>query len=309
MEKNGEQNLIDSLYSETIELYKKRKGFAFFITLFLKIYKKKDLSNQLLKIFREINENPNENEKNMDRKPFLKDYTSKFEAIDSEADELVKDLGSIEFYGVILSYLNYYDYEKFTSTVNKLFENKPEDLYEILLIYKDNFIYPIKQDLEFFKKFISYVIEKKEEKKDEIKNEKKVVEAQDKQMIEDVRKWGKNYFGTNKSLIYPMQINLDSRINNGNDNDLLVHVVKKVELDDQIVFFIQDSTDGCELHTYKYYDFIEENDVVRIRSYKMFDEKNLILNENGNILVVPHFSSCYKGLINELSKKFKQIKV
>ena len=165
LEKNGEENLIDSLYSETIELYKKRKGFAFFIILFLKIYKKKDLCNQLLKIFREINENPNENEKNMDRKPFLKDYTSKFEAIESEADELVKDYGSVELYGVILSYLNYYDYEKFTSTVNKLFENKPEDLYEILLIYKDNFKYPIKQDLEFFKKFISYVIEKKEEKK------------------------------------------------------------------------------------------------------------------------------------------------
>ena len=140
-------------------------------------------------------------------------------------------------------------------------------------------------------------------------NKQYILENQDKQLIDDLKKWGKNYFSNNKSLIYPLQINLESRIDNGNDHDLLVHVVKKVELDDQLVFFIQDGTDGCELHTYKYYDFIEENDIIRIRSYKMFDNKNLILNENGNILIIPHNSSCYKGLINELNKKLKQIKI
>ena len=173
LEKNGEENLIDSLYKETIVLYKKKKGFAFLILLFLKIYQKKDLCIELLTIFKELNENPKENEKNMDRKPFLKDYTSKFKEIASEADKLVDNYNSIEFYGVILSYLNYYDYEKFTLIIQKLFRNTPEDLYEILLIYKDNFKTPINQNLDFYKKFISYIIENKDEKKNEKKEEKK----------------------------------------------------------------------------------------------------------------------------------------
>ena len=109
-------------------------------------------------------------------------------------------------------------------------------------------------------------------------------------------------------MIYPYQIKLDSRLTDGNDKDLLVHVVKKVELDDQLVLFIQDETDGCELHTYKYYNFIQENDIIRVRAFKIFDNNNLILNEFGNILVIPQFSQCYKDIINSLTKKLKQVK-
>ena len=179
LEKIGNDSLIDCLYKETIELYKKKKGFSFLILLFLKIYKKKDLCIELMKIFKEINENPKENEKNMDRKSFLKDYTSKFETIMSESEELLKDYKSIEFYGIILCYLNYYDYKNFSLITKKLFKNTPEDLFEILLIYKDHFKYPIQQNLDFFIKFIGYIIEKKDEKKDENKEEKKE-EKQDK---------------------------------------------------------------------------------------------------------------------------------
>jgi hypothetical protein len=75
-----------------------------------------------------------------------------------------------------------------------------------------------------------------------------------------------------------------------------------------LVFFIQDTTDGCELHTYKYYDFIKENDVIRVRSYKVFDSDVLVLNEFGNILNVPTFSNYYKTFMNNLSKKLKENK-
>ena len=139
-------------------------------------------------------------------------------------------------------------------------------------------------------------------------NKKYTVEPQDKQIIENNKNWVKNYLNKDKALVYPYQVSLDSRINDGNDNDLLVHVVKKVELDDQLVLFIQDDTDGCELHTYKYYNFIQENDIIRIRAYKVFDNNNLIVNEFGNILILPEFSCCYKELINALTKKLKQIK-
>ena len=139
-------------------------------------------------------------------------------------------------------------------------------------------------------------------------NKKFIVESQDKQIIENNKNWVKNYLSKDKALIYPYQIKLDSRLNDGNNNDLLVHVVKKVELDDQLVLFIQDETDGCELHTYKYYNFIQENDIIRVRGYKIFDNNNLIINEFGNILVVPQLSYCHKELINALTKKLKQLK-
>ena len=164
LEKNGEEKNIDELYKETIELYSKKKGFTFMIILFLKIYQKKDLCPELLKIFKKINENPKDNEKNMDRKSFLKDYSSKFKSIKSEADTIIENnnYNFIEFYGIVLCYLNYYDYQNFSSIINELYNKQPENLYEILLIYNAHFKYPINQNLDFFNKFISYAIEKKE---------------------------------------------------------------------------------------------------------------------------------------------------
>jgi hypothetical protein len=138
-------------------------------------------------------------------------------------------------------------------------------------------------------------------------NKKFVTEQQDKTIIDNYKNWIKNYFNKDKSLSYPYQIKLEQRLTDGNDKDLLVHVVKKIELNDQLVLFIQDDTDGCELHTYKYYNFIQENDIIRIRAYKLFDNNTLVLNEFGNILVVPQYSNCYKEFVNALTKKLKQI--
>lgn len=134
------------------------------------------------------------------------------------------------------------------------------------------------------------------------------IEEQDKENIETYKAWSKNYLGKNKSLVYPYQIKLEERNEEGNDKDLLAHVVKKVETNDQIILFIQDETDGCELHTYKYYNFIKENDIIRVRAYKTFDNSSLILNEFGNILVLPQFSACYKEFYDRLSKRLKQLK-
>ena len=139
-------------------------------------------------------------------------------------------------------------------------------------------------------------------------NKKYTIEEQDKENIETYKAWSKSYLGKNKSLVYTYQIKLEERNEEGNDKDLLAQVVKKVELGDQIVLFIQDDTDGCELHTYKYYNFIKENDIIRVRAYKTFDNSSLILNEFGNILIVPQFSACYKEFYDKLAKKLKQLK-
>ena len=159
LKKKGKESIIDNLYKETIELYSKKKGFTFMIVLFLNIYEKKNLCSELMKIFKEINGNPKDNEKNMDRKSFLKDFLSQFKEIKTQADTIIKnnDYEPIEFYGILLCYFNYYDQETFASLLNK-FPQEPKILYEILLIYNAHFKYPINQNLDFLNKFIIYAI-------------------------------------------------------------------------------------------------------------------------------------------------------
>jgi len=83
-----------------------------------------------------MNGNPKDNEKNMDRKSNLKDYTSIFKEIIKEANKIIDDnkYNSVEFYGIILCYLNYYDYDNFSNILEELSTKKTKDLYEILLI-------------------------------------------------------------------------------------------------------------------------------------------------------------------------------
>ena len=158
LEKNGEKNIIDDLYKETIRLYEKKKSFVLLIILFLKIYKKKDLCNELLKIFKKMNEG------NIDKEQILEENLPKIKSIITEADEIIinNNYNCIEFYGIILCYLNYYDYDTFSLVINDLDNKKPEDLYEILLIYYAHFIRPINKNSEFFNKFISYAISNKD---------------------------------------------------------------------------------------------------------------------------------------------------
>ena len=133
-------------------------------------------------------------------------------------------------------------------------------------------------------------------------------EEQDKEIIDGIKKWEKEYLCKKNSLVYNLRVKLGDRNKEGNDKDLIVFVTKKVILNDQLVLFIQDESDGCELHTYKFFDYVKENDVIRIRKYKLFDNNNIVINEEGNIMIIPKESHCYEEMINGLSKKLKQIK-
>lgn len=161
-EEEKRESVIKKLYEDSIDLYENKKEFSFLISLFLKIYKNDELGPKLSEKFKKMNENLSV-KNNLDRKPYLKEYTSMFETIASEADEIIKKekYKKVEFYGIILSYLNYYDYQQFSILSKDLAYSKPDDFYEILLIYNNHFINPIKQNLEFFNKFIKYTIEKK----------------------------------------------------------------------------------------------------------------------------------------------------
>ena len=100
----------------------------------------------------------------MDRKKDLSNYLSAITKISSEADILIKNnkYDEINFYGILLSYLNYYDYENFNKYFKKLCEESCGTLYEILNIYYSNFLNQIIQDTKFFENFFEYTIKNKE---------------------------------------------------------------------------------------------------------------------------------------------------
>jgi hypothetical protein len=97
-------------------------------------------------------------------------------------------------------------------------------------------------------------------------------EPQDRHRIDNLRSWIRIHFNTKNSLFYGKEFKLLNRsLSTPGDNDVLVQIVQKKEFDDQVVFFVQDETDGCELHSFKYFNFLEINDIIRIRSFKVAD--------------------------------------
>ena len=88
-----------------------------------------------------MNENPKDIQKNNDRKDYLKNYIENFNDICSEAEKLIDSDEDyfINYYGIILCYLNHYNYNKFSDIVKKLSKSNPKKLYEIMLIFNEHF--------------------------------------------------------------------------------------------------------------------------------------------------------------------------
>ena len=107
---NNEENKKNLLFKDTIELFTIKKGFSFLVELFVEIYKNKDLCELLLVKF---NVNQKDIEKILDREPFLEKHKSIFNTIISETNNYNYD--EIEFYGILLCYLHFYDYEIFVN--------------------------------------------------------------------------------------------------------------------------------------------------------------------------------------------------
>ena len=163
LKENKEEAKIDTLYDEAITLYSKKKGFYLLISLFINIYEKQNLCPKLIEEFKKMNKEK-KNEKNMDRNEDLSSYLSAIIKIANDADTIIKNnkYNPINFYGILLSYLNYYDYENFNKYFKKIYKESNGVLYEILIIYYSNFLNKIIQDATFFEKFIEYAINNKE---------------------------------------------------------------------------------------------------------------------------------------------------
>lgn len=83
-----------------------------------------------------INKGKKVKETNMARKSYLKYYTSIFNQIISKSEKLIVDnnYNAIKFYGILLCYLNFYDYENFNFLLDKLYKKRPKDLFYLFTI-------------------------------------------------------------------------------------------------------------------------------------------------------------------------------
>ena len=81
------------------------------ISLFVQIYKDKDLCSSLIAKFKEMNNSSKGDEKNMDRNKDLWKYIESINDISSEADNLIKsnDYDPIQFYAIILLWVQQSD--------------------------------------------------------------------------------------------------------------------------------------------------------------------------------------------------------
>ena len=162
LEQNGEGEKINELYKDMVDLYSTKQNFSLLIPLFIKIYQNKDLCLYLFNIFIEVTTNAKKKKiyMKMNRETDLEKYKSQMNEIASEANELIdrNNYSFIEFYGIILCYLNLFNYAKFLLIFDELFKRKPEALYEILLNYYIYLVKPIKQNILFFNKFFIYTI-------------------------------------------------------------------------------------------------------------------------------------------------------
>lgn len=95
-------------------------------------------------------------------------------------------------------------------------------------------------------------------------------ETSDNEKLNFLREWVRNYFLKKSSLNYLKETKLSERINT-KEYDFVLQVVDKREEEDKIIYSVQDETDGCELHTFKYFDFFDVNEIIRIRSVKILD--------------------------------------
>ena len=65
-------------------------------------------------------------------------------------------MNPIDFYGIILCYLNNYNNEIFLEVFEKLFTNNKEILFDILLKYKSYFKTPINMKINYLNEFINF---------------------------------------------------------------------------------------------------------------------------------------------------------
>ena len=160
LETKKETKQFENLYEDAIKFYSKKLNFEFLINIFFDVYNNTKLCSILLEAFSKsidklvqkelINEN---SEKYIFRIDEICKDTKKLISISSSLKE-------VDFYGLVLSILNNWFFEKFNEKLNELYQIKKDILFEVLLKYKLLFKKNINLDNDKLNELIKYTINK-----------------------------------------------------------------------------------------------------------------------------------------------------
>ena len=147
---------LSSLYKDSIALYGKNPTFEFLINLFVKVYNNLDICKLLLKEFK--NNLKKESQKNEINNENIQKFKDTFQEICDKSENKIKENLDIitDYYGLILCYLNNYNFPKFSEIVKHLYAQDSTILFQILLTYKSYFKKDIKVDEKLLDEFIEY---------------------------------------------------------------------------------------------------------------------------------------------------------
>ena len=109
----------------------------------------KDSGPKLLRKFKEMNSNPEDNKNNMDRELYLTKYSSQFEDSTEKAEQTAKDnnYNIVECHGNILCF---HKPNSFINTTNDLPSKNNDDVSSILFSHNTHFTNPTKSNFELF---------------------------------------------------------------------------------------------------------------------------------------------------------------
>ena len=299
---NNEEDKIEELFKETIHLYSQKKFFSLLIPLFVQIYKNKELCPLLMEKFIEMNINSKGFFNNKDRKNDLRQYKENFERIFSEADNLIKNnaYDSIQFYGIILCYLNCYDYNNFLLVKKELIKKNIEDLYDILNIFSLHFLNSIDENAAFFIKFINYIASKSafanfENVLKMIKDLETLIIVLEKTKRKIIKRYA-NTFNSSQNNFHPIEIKDNIKFIKKDNNQEMEAIIPAIE---SIINFSKEEKVLLVYFTSNLWKkFLEEyKNPTDINIYNCYRLRELLIN--------------YNDLINELFKydKYSNIKI
>lgn len=148
-----EYQKLETLYSDSIKLCSKKPSFHLLINIFVRVYNMK-LCSDLLGVFSEnIDKAGQKDNINKDK---LIQYKHYFEQICENSEDLISkySFNKIDFYGLILTYLNNCLYEKYKDLFDELYKSDKSILFAILLKYKLYF----KKQINLHKEFLNEII-------------------------------------------------------------------------------------------------------------------------------------------------------
>ena len=147
---------LSSLYKDSIAVYGKNPTFEFAINSFVKVYNNLDICKLLLKEFKNsLKKDTQNNDINNEN---IQKFKDTFQDICDKSENKIKENLDIitDYYGIILCYLNNYNFPKFSETVKHLYAQDSTILFQILLTYKSYFKKDIKVDEKILDEFIEY---------------------------------------------------------------------------------------------------------------------------------------------------------